>query len=102
MKRAVGLALLIVPIVLGVLSTTSTVARAQGAHEEHPAAAAGHEAAPSHGEGHVMDTPSFILHHVSDDYDWEFEIPWPGVEHNPTIHLGELTQFLQFEQVPGA
>jgi F-type H+-transporting ATPase subunit a len=51
---------------------------------------------------HTQDTPSHIIHHVSDSLDYEFEIPWPGVEHNPTIHLGKIFEPLVFEKTPGA
>jgi len=51
---------------------------------------------------HSQDTPTVIIHHVSDSLDYEFEIPWPGVEHNPTLHLGEIFAPLVFEKTPGA
>ena len=54
---------------------------------------------PEH-ESH--DTPTVIIHHVSDSLDYEFELPWPGVEHNPTIHLGQIFAPLMFERTPGA
>ncbi len=61
----------------------SGVAAANGPHQEH-------------------DTPTVIIHHVGDSLEYEFEIPWPGVEHNPTIHLGEIFKGLVFEKTPGA
>lgn len=69
--------------------------------DEH---AAGGHAAPAgdHGSEHPLDTPTFILHHVSDADEYEFEIPWPGVAHNPTLNLAEVFSFLKFEQTPGA
>lgn len=45
----------------------------------------------------VMDAPTFILHHVSDSDEYEFELPVPGVEHHPTLHLGEIFHKLRFE-----
>ncbi len=53
-------------------------------------------------EHHSNDTPTVIIHHVSDSLDYEFEIPWPGVEHNPTLRLGEIFAPLVFEGTPGA
>jgi F-type H+-transporting ATPase subunit a len=107
MKRHLVTALVLLPLFIGTVSTMSAVARNHEAAEqakndpaEVKAASSGGEGA--HGEAKPMDTPSFILHHVSDDYEWEFEIPWPGVAHNPTVHLGEIFKFLQFEQTPGA
>ena len=60
--------------------------------------ASGHD----EGGGHKTDAASFILHHVSDSDEYEFEIPVPGVEHNPTLHLGEIFHGLKFESTPGA
>lgn len=73
-------------------------------HEGHEAAAADPHAAPAaHGGAHeAHDTPSVIIHHVSDSEEYEFELPWPGVEHNPTLHLGEIFKPLLIEQTPGA
>lgn len=71
----------------------SLVAVAAGANEPE-----GHE--PE--EKHSNDTPTVIIHHVSDSLDYEFEIPWPGIEHNPTLHLGKIFAPLVFEKTPGA
>lgn len=49
-----------------------------------------------------MDAPTFILHHVSDADEYEFELPFPGVEHHPTLHLGEIFAPLKWEVVPDA
>ena len=67
-------------------------------HEEGHGEAAHGEAA--HHE--VMDAPTFILHHVSDSDEYEFELPIPGVEYHPTLHLGTIFKSLQWEEVPGA
>jgi F-type H+-transporting ATPase subunit a len=48
------------------------------------------------------DTPEVIIHHVSDSLEYEFEIPWPGVDHNPTLDLGKIFAPLRFERTPGA
>jgi len=32
-------------------------------------------------------TANYILHHVSDDDKYKFEVPWPGVEKNPTLYF---------------
>ncbi len=70
--------------------------------EEEAAAPEGHgHAAHAEGAEH-HDTPTVIIHHVSDDLDYEFELPWLGVEHNPTLHLGEVFSGLVFEKAPGA
>lgn len=50
----------------------------------------------------VMDAPTFILHHVSDSDEYEFELPVPGVEHHPTLHLGEIFHALRWEEKAGA
>jgi F-type H+-transporting ATPase subunit a len=47
-------------------------------------------------------TANFIIHHVSDSHEWEFELPFPGVEHHPTIHLDKVFAPLLFEATPGA
>jgi F-type H+-transporting ATPase subunit a len=49
-----------------------------------------------------LSAPEFILHHVSDGDEYEFELPWPGVTHHPTLHLGEIFASLREEKVPGA
>lgn len=101
MRRWALSSLLLAPLVLGLFSSWKAVASAA----EHGAAAGDHAAAPAeggHGAAHPTDTPSFIIHHVSDDYAWEFELPWPGVEHNPTLNLGELFASWRIEQTPGA
>ncbi len=42
--------------------------------------------------GHGNDVPAFIIHHVSDDFIWELEIPWPFYTgHNPHIDFARLT-----------
>jgi F-type H+-transporting ATPase subunit a len=54
-----------------------------------------------HGEK-ALTAPELILQDVSDGDEYEFEIPFPGVEHQPTLHLGELFHSLRWETVPGA
>ncbi|MFZ5468659.1 MAG: F0F1 ATP synthase subunit A [Myxococcota bacterium] len=58
----------------------------------------------SGGEGeHGESVPDYILHHVSDDSVYEFEIPAPFYTgHNPHIDLAKTFHFLQFELKPGA
>ena len=74
-----------------------------GAHLE----GAAHQAGGEHGEGttdgaeHAEDTPTVIIHHVSDSLEYEFELPWPGA-HNPKLNLGKIFEPLQFEKTPGA
>jgi len=47
--------------------------------------------------------PDVIMHHVADSEEYEFEIPWPGIEHNPTLYFNsELFDFLLFEKEAGA
>jgi F-type H+-transporting ATPase subunit a len=48
-------------------------------------------------------TADVILHHVSDSDEYEFEVPWPGIEKNPTLYFtNEVFDFLVFEKTPGA
>lgn len=58
-------------------------------------------------QGHApMDAPTFILHHVMDSDEYEFEIPLPDslfpVANHPKIHLGEIFASLKWSTVPGA
>jgi F-type H+-transporting ATPase subunit a len=72
--------------VLALTAPTLASAVEEGEHQEHP-----------------QDTPGFILHHVMDSDEYEFEIPWPGAQDsNPTLHLGEIFKGLRFEGTPGA
>lgn len=62
---------------------------------------------PEGAEGSAKQDPAsaaaaFILHHVSDSDEYEFELPIPGVAHHPTLHLGEIFHSLKWESVPGA
>ena len=59
-------------------------------HEEH--------AAPGN---KTQETGEFILHHVSDDTEFEMEIPFPPY-HLPAIHIAETFSFLKFEKFDGA
>ena len=53
--------------------------------------------------GDKLDPAQVIIEHVSDSLEYDFEIPWPGFEHqNPTIHLDEIFSGLVFEKAPGA
>lgn len=47
------------------------------------------------------ETADFILHHVADDTEFEYEIPFPPY-HLPAIHIADAFSFLKFETVPGA
>ncbi len=47
------------------------------------------------------DVPGTIIEHVSDSYEYEFEIPWPDTQ-PIEINLGEIFHGLQFEKTPGA
>jgi F-type H+-transporting ATPase subunit a len=70
-----------------------------------PALAEGEEGAARAGEKaekKELTAPEFILEHVSDGDEWEFEIPVPGMAHQPTVHLGEIFEGLRWEKVPGA
>jgi len=73
-------------------------------HGAHEAATEGHEgahgAAGGHGEGHDSP-PAYIMHHVSDSLEYEFEIPL-GSGHNPKIDLASTFAFMRFETQPGA
>jgi F-type H+-transporting ATPase subunit a len=64
------------------------------------------EAEQPHGEAkhgeHPHDTPGFIIHHLMDSDEYTFELPVPGLEHQPTLNLGELFSGLRFERSPGA
>jgi F-type H+-transporting ATPase subunit a len=62
----------------------------------HGEEAAGAEESPA------KKTAAFIQHHVSDSHEWEFELPVPGVEHHPTVHLDHIFAGLKFETVPGS
>ncbi|MBK7857411.1 MAG: F0F1 ATP synthase subunit A [Archangiaceae bacterium] len=73
---------------------------AEEAHHANAEAAEHHGSA--HGAKHELDAPSFIIHHVSDDEDYEFELPVPGVTEHPTLHLGKIFEALRWETVPGA
>jgi len=43
------------------------------------------------------------MHHVSDSEEYVFEIPWPGIEKNPTLYFhNEVFDFLKWEKEPGA
>jgi F-type H+-transporting ATPase subunit a len=56
----------------------------------------------AHGEGH-NDPPSYILHHLSDGLEYEFEVPAPFAgEHNPKIDLATTFAFLRFPIREGA
>jgi|APLak6261675434_1056106.scaffolds.fasta_scaffold03857_1 F-type H+-transporting ATPase subunit a len=66
--------------------------------------------ASGHGDEHVdpnapvdknKETAEFILHHVADDVEFEYEIPFPPY-HLPAIHIAEAFSFLKFEATPGA
>ena len=47
--------------------------------------------------------PDVIMHHVADAEEYEFEIPWPGIAHNPTLYFNnEVFDFLLFEKEAGA
>ncbi len=48
-----------------------------------------------------QETAEFILHHVADDVEFEYEIPFPPY-HLPAIHIAEAFSFLKFESVAGA
>jgi F-type H+-transporting ATPase subunit a len=72
------------------------------AHGVHEAATEGQEG--GHGEGHSGghdDPPSYIMHHLSDGLEYEFEVPL-GSGHNPKIDLATAFAFLRFETQPGA
>ncbi len=45
------------------------------------------------------DVPGTIIEHVSDDYEYEFEIPWPDTK-PIEVHLGKIFAPLQFEKSP--
>lgn len=52
-----------------------------------------------------LDTPGVIIEHVGDSPEYDFELPWPGVEeHNPRVNMAELPFFRQllWEATPGA
>jgi F-type H+-transporting ATPase subunit a len=53
-------------------------------------------------EATEKSAPEVILEHVSDGDEWEFEIPIPGITHQPVVHLGEIFESLRWEKVPGA
>jgi len=52
-------------------------------------------------EHETKSTPDVIIEHVSDDYEYEFEIPLPD-SHPLEIHLGHIFAGLRFEKEPGA
>jgi len=72
--------------------------------EEH----AQNEAPPGEGTANVehnehgkhQSTPDVIIEHVSDDYEYEFELPVPDKE-PIEVHLGTIFAGLQFEKEPG-
>ena len=69
---------------------------------EHAVKDAAMEEQHAAAEHQPMDAPTFILHHVSDSDEYEFELPIPGVAHHPTLHLGEIFASLKTERVPGS
>lgn len=88
-------------------------AAGEPAHGEHPAPHGAHAAttdangcpvpADAHGGSHhPTDTPSFILHHVSDSETYEFELPWDTGGHNPTLNISSWFAGLKFEKEPCA
>ena len=86
---------------------TSSLALAQHGDEERFDDPTAEHAAIAEGE-HVgkkedknAETAEFILHHVSDDTEFEYELPFPPY-HLPAIHISEAFQFLQWENEPGA
>lgn len=70
------------------------------ANEEHAAAGHGDEHAAPAGDKN-SETAAFILHHVADDVEFEYEIPFPPY-HLPAIHIADAFGFLKFESAPGA
>ncbi len=77
---------------------------AQEVHDAHQAVAADPHAAPAH-DGHD-DPAAYILHHVGDSSEYEFELPGPLYEalgkKNPTLHLDQIFGFLLIDAKPGA
>lgn len=86
-------------LLLVIFALVSLTAFAQHGEEVH--------AEEAHGEGHHetgdknADTAAFILHHVADDTEFEYEIPFPPY-HLPAIHISDAFSFLKWETVPGA
>lgn len=90
-----------------VLLLTSSFACAQEGDREHFDDPTAERAAIEEGE-HVgkkedknAETAEFILHHVADDTEFEYEIPFPPY-HLPAIHIAEAFDFLKWEETPGA
>jgi F-type H+-transporting ATPase subunit a len=84
-------------VVLAVMATGSALA---SEHEGQAQPADGAQ----HGGGHAdkkTETAHFILHHVSDDESFEYEIPFPPY-HLPAIEISAAFSALKFEGTPGA
>jgi F-type H+-transporting ATPase subunit a len=80
-------------VLLVLLSTCAVSAFASSGHGD------------AHGDGKPVDkateTANFILHHVSDDTEFEMEIPFPPY-HLPAVHIADAFAPLLIERVPGA
>lgn len=91
MRRPIRWAVWASVLSLGVvLAGSARVEAASGGAEE------------SHGGGHDAPAP-YILHHLSDDLAYEFEVPAPFAgEHNPRIDLATAFAPLRIDLKPGA
>ncbi len=96
------------PPTLGTEPTPAEAHPSEPAHAEHGAPAEHGEKAEhggghgAHGEGNkASETAEHILHHVSDDTSWTFEIPVPPYEAF-TVDLGKPFQGLIVERQPNA
>jgi F-type H+-transporting ATPase subunit a len=72
-----------------------------GSESEH---AEGHgQEAAAHGDGHGASPSDFIMHHLSDGLEYEFEVPAPfATGENPKIDLAKLFAPLQISLKEGA
>lgn len=68
-----------------------------------PALASGHDehVDPNAPVDKKKETVDFILHHVSDDTEFEVELPFPPY-HLFTVHIADAFSFLKIEKVEGA
>lgn len=78
---------------------------AQGEHGQAAGATHGEHGAAGehggHGENKAAETAEHILHHVSDDYSWYFEVPFPPYEAF-TVDFGTPLQSMVMERQAGA
>ncbi len=56
----------------------------------------GQAATEGHGESKAEEVTHYVLHHVSDEEEFEYELPWGG--HAPALHVSSWFEFLKIER----